>query len=316
MNAENKSPSLEGGFLKPKPAGLSASRMSAFNVDAIKHDFIRHYKPQLLAMGGGEHVVYEIPEHPGIVVKAVSRSIRHTIDWNIQHGKSPDSLSEDLDKLIHEYLSEDAERFQKMRDHYGDQHVLNQKQFLVKLPVTPEILTQIYKGKPPVETNEAWGIVTVQRKSVAVREGKHLALVSGYSEAKPIDLKVYNTVTKHLVFGENPEKKTGKNEFLQMQWSKFLSDLVEQAALDEGLRDSLKEFVHQTILYTEKGEILDLAGPDNVVFYRNGNQWSYQLLDAFNSGGTLATETKDVIQKIGRKESLTPEERADLLISH
>jgi len=44
------------------------------------------------------------------------------------------------------------------------EHGPSQKEFLLKIPINAHILNSLYKGRPPVTTNEAWSVVMVQKR--------------------------------------------------------------------------------------------------------------------------------------------------------
>ena len=56
---------------------------------------------------------------------------------------------------------------------------------------------------------------------------------------------------------------------------------MEKSESDPKLGDVLHELIEKIISYTERtGEILDIAGDDNIIFFQKDNMWSYILVDA------------------------------------
>src|SRR3989344_3563845 len=191
---------------RPDPPG---SQILGFRLDDVDHNIVRRYHPKFLVMGG-EHIVYEVPSHPNIVLKVVSESIRRSINWNLKRGNVADDFSEDLSILIQDYLQRESKRYEQLKEYFGRENVVNQKKFFVKLPVTEEILDTLYRHKPPTLTKEAWGITTVQKRAEGVYDDNRMTLVSGYAERRDVEERVYNMVTEHLVFGKNPDVKIQK----------------------------------------------------------------------------------------------------------
>lgn len=63
-----------------------------FNVSETGHEVVSKFHPEFLARGG-EHVIYTVPEHPDVVVKAVAETITSGIRSNTEHGNAPDFLN-------------------------------------------------------------------------------------------------------------------------------------------------------------------------------------------------------------------------------
>jgi hypothetical protein len=70
-------------------------------------------------------------------------------------------------------------------------------------------------------------------------------------------------------------------------------ELLDQAATDAQLSAVLKDFTERTMAYSqETGEILDLAGADNVTVFRKDGTWRYRLVDALYPTGTNPARTR------------------------
>ncbi len=152
-----------------------------FELQGIENELVKKYQPKFLDEGG-EHIVYEIPDHPDIVVKVATESLKRIIDWNVDHGHPMDFFSSELKSSANEDLRKDVERYQQLKKYFGSDHVLNQRKFLVKIPVTEGILNRLYDGKTPVTGNEAWGTVMVQKRAEELNNPEHLIITTGYSE--------------------------------------------------------------------------------------------------------------------------------------
>jgi hypothetical protein len=282
MNRETYIPETKISKVEPTETSqeILAEPKTNYELDQIEHDFVSRYKPKFLAKGG-EHIVYEIPEHPDIVVKVSTAPLKRILEWNAQHGLPIDSLPAELELRARDYLKAETARYQLIKNHFGFDHVPNQKEFLVKVPITQEILNSLYDGNPPATTGEVWSVVMVQKQVEALNDTERLTLVAGYAENEEVPENVYNQATEHFVFGKNTEEAIDREKFLKVQSHKDLKVLIEKSGEDENLRVCLKELVEKIITYTEEtGEIFDLAGQDNIVLFQKDGNWTYSLVDA------------------------------------
>ena len=112
-----------------EPQDILTEQTNKYEFDQIEHELISKYQPKFLAKGG-EHIIYEIPEHPDIVVKAETGLLEKIIEWNAEHGLPIDSLPEEFKPRIHEYLKQEATRHQELKKYFGADHVPSQKEGL------------------------------------------------------------------------------------------------------------------------------------------------------------------------------------------
>lgn len=272
------------------PQEISAEQKVDYELDKVEHELVSKYQPKFLAKGG-EHIVYEVPGHPDIVVKVSTGLLKRVIDWNAEHGQPIDSLPAEIEPRAREYLKEEAARYQQLKKYFGADHVPSQKEFLVKIPVTENILNALYEGNPPATTNEAWSVVMVQKRVEALSDPERLAIVAGYAENSEVSEDLYRHATEHFVLGKNPEEKMEKDKFLEIQSHNDLKALLEKSEGDENLRESLKELIEKIITYTEEtGEIFDLAGQDNIVLSQKDGKWTYSLIDTRYPGESKMVE--------------------------
>lgn len=270
-----------------------------YELSGVEHELTSKYQPKFLAKGG-EHIIYEIPEHPDVVVKVATEPLKKIIDWNVEHDQSMNALSPEIETRAREYIKQEIERYQQLKKYFGRDHVLGQRKFLIKLPITENILDAIYEGSPPATGNEVWGVAMVQRRAEELSDPERQTLVAGYSEKEAIQPEVYNKATDHLVLGKNPEQKISEEQLLEVQPNDHLKSLLERAENDESLKESLKDLVEKSITYTEKtGEVLDLAGSYNVTFSKKDGKWTYRLIDALYPGEKKMVEkTKIALLKL------------------
>ncbi len=264
----------------------SVDHTEIFNLDNVDHEIVETYRPKFLAKGG-QQIVYEIPEHPNVVAKVAVGPLKEIINWNIAHDKPADSLSEEVVGRSQELLKRETDKYWQLKKYFGGEHVPNQRQYLIEVPVSPLILNQIYANNPPVSVDKAWSVMTVQERVAELGEPSKVALVGGYAEDTelPIEANVYRRVTEHLVFNKNPEEVLSREDFVSLQWGSDIKKLLEKADEDEHFKAVLQELIEKAISYTnDTGEILDLAGDDNVILFQKDDVWSYTLVDAQYQG--------------------------------
>ncbi len=288
-----------------------------YELDPALHELTSRYRPKYLAKGG-EHIVYDIPEHPEVVVKVNASSLKRAITWNIEHDESADSLPRELELGMRQSLSDQSERQQTLKVYFGSEHVPSQKGFLLKVPVTEDILRALYREAPPAMTTEAWSFVTIQKRVEALADPERLTLVCGYAEFnKETDQDLYRKVTEHYVFGKDPEKPMCQEDMLAVQHPSELATLLERAKSDEDLHTVLKDLVERIIVYAEEtGEILDIAGQDNIILFKKDDAWTYSLVDARYPGESdMMERAKSALRKISEGERIDSRESGILLNS-
>jgi len=251
-----------------------------FTLDAVEHDLVTRYQPKFIAKGG-EHIVYDIPEHQGVVVKVATEALRGILEWNMTHGLPADSLEEEVKSAVQDFLKREGVYHQQLKQYFGAEHVPGQKEALIKIPVTQDILKVVCREGVIPEINEAWSVITIQKRVEAMNDPHRFSLVTGYAEKEGVRADVYKKITDRLVFEQGTEEKLDKEEFLSVQSPDSLRALLSASETDENVHKLLRELIEKIIIYTEDtGEILDLAGQDNVIVYQKEDKISYSLVDA------------------------------------
>lgn len=285
-----------------------------YSVDDVEHELVSSYRPKFLAKGG-EHIIYELPEHPDVVVKVRAAFLKRTLEWNIEHSQPLDAFPVEIAPNIREYLKAEAERYQQLKKHFGSEHVPSQKEFLLKVPVTEKVMEELYEGKSPPKTNEAWSIVMVQKRVEALDDPNHLAIVAGYAEEGEVPEDAYKQATDHFIFSQNPEGKIERERFLQVQSPSELRTLLEKAESDENLKNALKDLIERMIAYVQgTGEIFDLCGQDNIVLFKKDGMWSFSLVDTRYPGeGRMIEKARAALSKLSEGNELGGGEKNVLL---
>lgn len=259
---------------------------------AADNKMVKLYAPKYLARGG-EHIVYEIPGRPDVVVKVETAAMKRIQRYNAVSKEPLDRMPPEVLEDAQTYLDDHRKRYARMTAHFGKEHVLGQKEFLLKVPVTQDIMNELYGGEPPKGsdvTNESWAVVRIQKRAPEFADPERKTVVAGYTEMGTPDPETYARVTRVLVEGdENTASST--EEFRSLVPEQFRA-LLEMVDKDESLKATLRDFVEKTMLYAnETGEILDLAGSDNVTVFKKDGAWQYRLVDALYPSGTNPDRT-------------------------
>jgi len=255
------------------------------------HELVEHYKPVFLARGG-DHLVYTVEGHPDVVIKASTFKIKDTLHENAENNQPLDLISEEQRVKLEKEIAEKNIQIQQLIEYFGKDHTLREKRYLMQVPVSMKILEEIFKSdwqerQPPIDyqnITEAWSSVTVQRRSEEVLDQKHKGLYSGgFLEERGYDELEYKDLNDSLVI--RPTLNTDTiSLFLKLQdnpKTHAIADLVNIAESDENLKKVLRDLTKKMISYAEHtGNILALAGEDNIILNEKGGNWNYVLIDA------------------------------------
>ena len=260
-----------------------------------EHALSEKYMPHFLAEGG-ENIVYEVPGHPDIVLKG-SKKVLYDI-LSDPKGETH-ALNEAKNRIDRERMLQG-----KLREHFGAEHLLRQKQFLMKVPVTREILAHaernylpFYRRTIPQNKREAWTYVTIQKKQ-ELKKGSYenpkaeninpqklarnsITELSSTSPSffNPRAREDFEEVSENLLRGERAQHISGA-DFSELVGSRPLNRLLHRMKGDDGLREAVKNFVENCVHFAEDtGEIIDFVGEDNIVFFKKDGRWTYKLLD-------------------------------------
>jgi|GEM_PF-932505 len=295
-----------------EPIAEQLSERDIFSLDGIDHHVAKQFQPKYLARGGNQ-IVYDIPAFPTLVAKADTQILKLNMDKNKEEGKPLDELNDR--KRAMEYLRYERSRFQRMKSYFGKEHILGQAKILQKVPVTSRILAEIYEGQIPGPTDEAWTAITLQRRAEELQDAHRLNLVGGYAEIQPelTNDAEYSSVTASLLDGNTKNSPTVQ-AFLRVQNNDGLNDLVANAEQDADLKKVLCDLVQKVIRYTnETGEILDLAGNDNITVFQKDGKWTYRLIDALYPMEIDNVEnTRKAIQKLAYDQVLDKDDQGCL----
>ncbi len=298
----------------------SQDRKAPFDVSDIDHRRVKRYKPEYVGKGG-ENVVYALPDHPNIVVKAEVEPLKRQIEVAEKEGRPvTNKITDQQREELNEQLAAENTNYNELRTYFGDDHVPQTSKSMLKVPVSKDTLEAVYgTGGPPMPNftlaaNEMWTIVAIQEKVPQIADDKSLDVRGGFAERRhPADeegyKQAYETATQDLV--RNPDSTSfDLDQFLVIHPD--LRTTLEKADTNPQLKNSLKDFVQKAMDYSKQtGKGLDLAGAKNILFFENpDNSWNYKLVDALSPYAEESFKrTKDIMGKVIRHEPLDGDEQ-------
>lgn len=286
------------------------------------NETVLNYKPKFLARGG-DHLVYSVEDHPDVVIKASSFVVKDILSENSEHGDKLDTLTADQEERLYKEISDKNSQIRLLRESFGVEHTLKERRSLMKVPVSNEILEEIFKGdwkkrQVPVnakDLNEAWTIVIIQENAPEINDQDHLGLYFGsFLEERLFDKDEYAKLNNALIRFNNESSEKVADLLLKLQDNPdthALSDLLTACQNDENLKQSVIEFIKKTIEYTKQtGNILALAGKDNVILSKENDTWNYLLIDALPiHSEPVFNDAKDAIHRSLNGEQITKKEK-------
>jgi hypothetical protein len=192
--------------------------------------------------------------------------------------------------------------------------------------MSPAILNEIFKNnwrdrKLPTgaeNLEEVWSVVVLQNKADEIFNSQHLGLYYGgfleEREGAKIIPEEYQKLNEALVKNLTPTPED-LDLFLGLQDNPekhALADLIKKANEDEKLKAVLVELIEKVVSYAENtGDILALAGEDNVIFYPQNDGWNYLLVDALPiHSEPMFKVGRETLQKILQGENITDQEKS------
>ncbi|HVB20177.1 MAG TPA: hypothetical protein VNF51_02780 [Candidatus Paceibacterota bacterium] len=272
---------------------MSIEKQSAYDALPSEHELVSHYQPRFIARGG-DHLVYEASEHPDVVIKASTYKIKDILIDNETRGLPLDDVSDEMYASLDKEIAEKNTQIQEYRKYFGAKHTLAERRYLMQVPVSTEVLREIFKNDwegraaPPgvASIQDAWSAVVVQKRARQIEDPNHVGLYfGGFLEERGYDLSPseYGHFSEVFEHGDaiQPEDL---EEFFRLQDNPdthALRDLVLRTEQDPELKKSTIDFLQTAIRFAnETGNILALAGKDNVILYPGNSGWNYVLIDA------------------------------------
>jgi len=289
---------------------MSAEQPNPYNQLPTDNEEVVKYQPVFLARGG-DHLVYEAAGHPEVVIKVSTFKIKDILSDNVERGLPLDGLSDEMRTSLEKEVAGKNTQIRQYRKYFGIEHTLSERRYLMKVPVTKELLQAVFhddwKGRSVPEdtdpTLEVWSAVIIQKKAPEIIDPNHLGLYfGGFVEErtnKP-DLDEYQRVNEVFIDG-SALKQEDLGLFFKVQDNPdthALADLILKSKEDSKLKEVVQDFVRTGMNFAkDTGNILALAGQDNVIVYPKEGGWNYVLVDAipvYNEPVlTLAREAKE-----------------------
>ena len=244
-----------------------------YAIENIEHALFTDYQLTYINKGS-EKLVYESEKHPNIVIKAEIEPIKeylHTSD-------------ERFHQETREYMARKSARFSELKKYFGKDHVHNQKQFAVTIPMNPQLYFNIFQKFVDETVTDARTIITVQKKAIELTDKRCHQIVSYYAENQDNLAAAYKENTRKFIYNSAHKDNVTSDEMLLSSIQppeSSLPQLLDACKHNTDMRASLREFTARAAIYTNNtGEILDILGGGNVTLFPDGKTWSYKLIDA------------------------------------
>lgn len=296
---------------------MNPETLNPYNNLPDDHELVEHYQPKFLARDG-DHLVYEVANHPDIVIKVSTFNIKDILYENADNGEALDFLSETQKERLQKEVDEKNRQIKILRQYFGKEHTLIEKRFLMKIPVTKVLIDEIFKkdwkNRLPPEglenIKELWSSVVLQKRTRETENPDHLGLYSGgfleETEFNKLEYKNLNNafVSRHQTTDEDLES------FFRLQdnpKTHALKDIVLATEKNPDLKKVLKELMIKIISYEEDtGNILAMNGKDNIILYQHSGVWNYLFMDVLPlHNEPIFKDAQDSIHRYAKGEKLT-----------
>lgn len=303
---------------------MSVERPNPYNKLPVEHEAVIQYQPKFLARGG-DHLVYEAEGHPDTVIKASTFKIKDVLMENAERGLPLDNISDEMRVSLEKEIEEKNAQIRLYREYFGSEHTLSERRYVMQVPISPEIIQEIFiddwkDRKPPEgidEIQDAWTAAIIQKKAPEISDPNHLGLYfGGFIEERKEqpDSSEYQALNDAFL-GRNTVTQEDLELFFKTQdnpKTHALKDLLTKAEGDPALKAALEDFVRKSIRFGEEtGNILALAGEDNVILTPKDGEWNYLLVDAiplYNE--PIFKLAKEALQRSENGEELSQQDKA------
>jgi hypothetical protein len=271
-------------------------------------ELVSKYKPKFLGYGG-EHVVFSLPGHPNVVAKVHKGSLEGSVQRYVEDGQGFDVVPEGFEEAKAVFLQKERAVQKNLQKHFGDA-IPRERPVGMRVPVTIPILEasidRDLARAVPDDVHEVLALVRIQERAPEAALSPEAVQTSFQYLEKNVDLDqdVYASITAMLhdgteLFDEEvlPNVMKGSDAF------------VRQLSEEPGLAKVIRDFAEHAIGYSEEtGELLDLAGPGNVIFYQEDDAWKCLMIDAKYPDRDRFTQAQEQMQRFLDGESLTDEQ--------
>lgn len=227
---------------------------------------------QLKKIGhGGTHDVFIYPENENFVVKLN----REVLGYILRRKK------EKLDAVAKAYAEDHVKNMNtenaRLYSHFGSDNCLVEDIRISKIRMDGKNI------EGPIDVME--GLVTVQHATTAFHNPTKLDLSTGYTEKDPSTSQLMEE------YGAMNAGLLGNSDYDEEVFFRFHNKMDETFKLidqDNKFAECLRKFVLTFKKYfSETGNFIDLVGEDNVLFYKDGDEWRYKI------GSVLKGDTRE-----------------------
>lgn len=277
-------------------------------------ELLEYYDPKRME-AGIENIVFGTKANEDVVIKVSGMVTREIVHNAMREGLHINEISEKKKEEILERIKADKERQRTLKNFFGKEHILPSRASLKKVPVSKEMLEEMLKRKLPREVPSLWTIVTVQKRSRGlspeVPDEQKFSLTASYPEASEHRPEAYDEVTKAFVL--NPDSSNGSGVspemFALIEKNEQLQVLISMASENKNLKATLQDFITKAIAYSDAtGEIIDVAGKNNVTLFQENGKWNYEFIDHLHPDKNILTHTREILAK--KDEELTDYEKS------
>lgn len=267
------------------------------------------HEPQLFAKGG-EHLVLRL-KHGGSVVKVnyLESQPMYEALLNNDRGAMDASLRR-MQERRRRYL----EKIKVLEQYFGRNAVPRQRVLIAEVPVSAAVANGLGQGLEAPDAGgprsmPAW--IAVQRE-LDLDPARTVSLGGYYLEdavlasREPADIVRYGKV-HDILLGPPPTSETERERQTQEVVGLFddLEKVVKRLERDPGFKPALQQAVRKMISYSsETQEVLDVAGLDNIVLSKDGDDWSLKMPDALSAFECTYGDLRQSAKKLYRGEEL------------
>lgn len=279
------------------------SNFEAPDLKTITNPVINHYQPEFLGQGG-HNLVYAVSKHPTVVKIDGDQTLLFT-KFNLEgYPLSPE------EKLA--LLANYHDRYSKLVTAFGREHFPNQRKIITNIPMSKELLQDLGERFPnnqltPAELEDFSGettssLLTIQSLVPELALPTTISLTASRPKTpETLTQDKYVVALRNLTtLGELFDNKGVTNspilDFRAVYPSLWPLLQTAYGSEAEAFEPVLTDFLGKAINYTvTTGEVLDIASPGNVIFYKNREgDWTYLLPDALTHQPPLSgSATRD-----------------------
>jgi hypothetical protein len=206
-----------------------------YRLDSVDHAIVAQYHPRFKGMGALQ-VVYDIPDHPGIVAKVDTVILRKFL---IDPHREP--------SLVQEYIRGEQGRQAAMRKIFGN-HFLPVRYAVMRVPLTRAIVASLFPDQEaPLEAltmTETLAVVGIQRKAHEIEDDSFTSLSAYSVENTMLPARDYARILGSLLVLQDGHESF--EEYLSVS-PIDVRELYARVDTDSRFADMMRDFITRTI---------------------------------------------------------------------